>query len=476
MNILEKQSIDANSIISIVNSLADLIQFNNQCEYIELFNNLADLIVNVIEQFNSKADYQYINIENIVDNLKVTLNKLKTDIINRIKINIYFYGDDKYNILQKALIKEFKVISDFNEYSNIDKKLQEHQLNILILSEETRSFNLEDNVYFDDIIYYDTVMNYMFNISEKIYYSNYDYNYLLKSLEKAVHKDIDTIVVGNSYPLTGIDVNLLDSKCVSLALSSQDLYYSYKLAQLAINNNENIKRCIIGAGYYLVNHDLSRSKSEDARSRVKNVYYPILMDKHNSEQVDNIEILNLRSILSDSTIDYIFDLTFLDAYFKDLIFRDNNGYFNLNFDRKINNMLGKVKLSDLKEEEKYQLGRCRADQHNKLSKYTNTTDEYNHVFNEFMKFLNNKNIEPILVVFPSTKYYNKFLNKNYEESFYTIVSEISEKFEIKIIDFSKNDIFEESDFIDFDHMSEVGAIKITKKLKKSIYSCIESSR
>lgn len=476
MNILEKQSIDVNIIISIVNSLADLIQFNNQCEYIELFNKLADLIVNLIEQFNSKTDYQYINIENIVDNLKVALNKLKTDIINRIKINIYFYGDDKYNILQKALIKEFKVISDFNEYSNIDKKLQGQQLNILIISEETRSFNLEDNLYFDDIIYYDTVMNYMFNISEKIYYSNYDYNYLLKSLEKAMYKDIDTIIVGNSYPLTGIDVNLLDSKCVSLALSSQDLYYSYKLAQLAINNNENIKRCIIGAGYYLVNHDLSRSKSEDARNRVKNVYYPILMDKHNSEQVDNIEILNLRRLLNDYTVDYIFDLTFLDAYFKDLIFRDNNGYFNLNFDRKINNMLGKVKLSDLKEDEKYQLGRCRADQHNKLSKYTNTTDEYNHVFNEFMKFLNNKNIEPILVVFPSTKYYNKFLNKNYEESFYTIVSEISEKFEIKIIDFSKNDIFEESDFIDFDHMSEVGAIKITKKLKKSIYSCIESSR
>ncbi len=83
-------------------------------------------------------------------------------------------------------------------------------------------------MYFDDIIYYDKLMNHMFNISEKIYYNNYDYNYLLKSLEKYKSEDIETLVVGNSYPLTGIDIKLLNSNSVSLALSSQDLYYSYK--------------------------------------------------------------------------------------------------------------------------------------------------------------------------------------------------------------------------------------------------------
>ncbi|WP_147568541.1 hypothetical protein [[Clostridium] dakarense] len=425
---------------------------------------MADLIVSIIDEFNIQTIDQHMDTTNIIEELKVSLCRLKEEIITNAKIKIYFYGKDKYNILEKSLIKDFEIIKNIDEYKNSDKKSQYSQINVLIVSEETINNNLDSNSYFNDIIYYDKLMNYMFNISGKIYYSNYDYNYLLKSLEKSKSKDIETIVVGNSYPLTGIDAKLLKDKTVSLALSSQDLYYPYKLAKLAINNNNNIKRCIIGAGYYLVNHDLSKSRSEDAIDRVKNVYYPILKDKHNSEQVDSIEIPDIKKVLNDNVINYIFDLSFIDTYFKDLIYRDNNGYFNLNFKREVNNMLGLVKLSDISEQEKWRLGECRADQHNKLSKYTKTTDEYNHIFNEFIGFLEENNIDPIIVIFPNTKYYSNFLDKNYENEFYNIMKKIKERYKVKIIDFSKENIFLEEDFIDFDHMSEAGAIKITKEI------------
>lgn len=393
---------------------------------------------------------------------------MKNEIINNIKVNIYFYGTDKYKIRDKSLNKNIEIIEDMNLIIPNLKDKSNEELSILILSEETVSENVDFSLYFNDVIYYDKMMNYVFDISNNIYYNNYDYNYIVNSIEQAKSKDVDMIVVGNSYPLTGINPKSLKYNTVSLALSSQDLYYSYKLAKLVIEKNEKIKKCIIGSGYYLVNHDLSKSKTEDAINRVKNVYYPILQDKHNSDSVELANIIKVDEVIKDKVLQYIFDLNYLDRYFKCLIYKDNSGYFNFNLPRETNNMLRNVKLSELNEDDKYRLGKFRANQHNKLSKYKETTQEYNLIFNEFIKFLEMKKIEPIVVIFPNTKYYSEHLNKNYEKEFYNIIGEVENNVHIKLIDFSKCDIFKEEDFIDFDHMSEIGAVKITDEINKRI--------
>ncbi|WP_434798853.1 hypothetical protein [Terrisporobacter vanillatitrophus] len=465
LDIFENKDLSIEDFIGIINTIAELIDFNNQCKYSELFKTLADKIVYIIELFNVEDNnISQANINSIIEDLKIIILKLINDIENKIRINVYFRGEDKYNILEKSLNKNIQIIDDIDIASNTDVEM--YQINILIISEETINYKSVLKNYYDDIIFYDKTMNYIFNICENIYYNNYDYYYLLESLEKAKVKDVESIVVGNSYPLTGIDVNLLEHKAVSLALSSQDLYYSYKLAKLAISNNNSIKRCILGTGYYLVNHDLYKSKNQDAISRVKNVYYPILKDKHNSEQVDSIEILTIKKVLKEDVMDYIFNLDFLDKHFKNLIFRDNNGYFNINLPREKHNMLGNLRFSTISESDKFRLGEVRANQHNKLCKYTKTTDEYNCIFNEFIDFLIDNNVEPIIVVFPSTKYYSKFLNVEYKEEFYRITNAIKARQNIKIIDFSKQDIFLEEDFIDLDHMSRIGATKVTKKLNE----------
>lgn len=469
ITIFEKEDVNVEILIDIINTLADFIQYNNKYYFdFETFEKLADLIVGIIGKLNDEHNEFNINNQNDIKDIKKLLENFKMEIFNDFKINIYFYGKDKYNLLNKSINKNISIIEDISELRKIQDSKKNDQINILILSEETVDINLDLGRYFDDIIYYDKLMNYMFNMSENIYYKNYDYNYLLKSLEKSESKEIDTIVVGNSYPLTGIDTNLLKFNSVNLSLSSQDLYYSYKLAKLAIRKNENIKRCIIGAGYYLVNHDLSKSKNEYSINMIKNVYYPLLKDKHNSDKVESIEILSIASLLNDNTLEYIFDLDFLDRYFKDLIYRDNNGYFNKNFTRNMNSMLGGVKLKDIIEEDKNKLGKLRSEQHNKLSKYTKTTYEYSLIFNEFMEFLSINNIEVVIVVFPTTKYYSKFLDEKYEYEFYKIVETIKEKFEVTIVDFSKSDIFIEDDFIDFDHISEIGSCKITQQLNNII--------
>lgn len=456
---LNKEDISDEEEINLINSIADFIQNNIQYEYLESFNELADVVVDIIEAFNTEN----IDRKNRIDNLIRKILNFKKDIDN-VKINLYFYGKDKYNIIDKYINTKVIHIYNINDYLNTEFKT--NSIDVLILSEETTDNDLDFNLYFNDVLYYDKLMNNIFDISERIYYQNYNYNYLMKSFDKCKCEDIDTLVVGNSYPLTGIHSNLLNKSSVNLSLSSQDLYYSYKIAEEIINENKNIKRCIIGVGYFLFNHDLSRCKSEYSCNMLKYVYYPALKDKHNSEKVDSIELLNLRKVLNNDILDYIFNLELLHKHFTDLIFKVNNGYFNQNYTRERHSMLSGVKLGDISEEEKYRLGQCRANEHNDLFKYTATKIEYTLIFDEFIKFLDEKSVEPIIVIFPKTKYYSKFVNKMYEYEFYKVINSMKEKYSFKIIDFSKIDIFEENDFIDFDHLAESGAIKVTNKLNE----------
>ncbi|GAA3642413.1 hypothetical protein [Asaccharospora irregularis] len=91
------------------------------------------------------------------------------------------------------------------------------------------------------------------------------------------------------------------------------------------------------------------------------------------------------------------------------------------------------------------------------------------IFADFINFLESKGIEIVIVIFPNTKYYNKFLDKKYENEFYRIIDTFKDK-KFKLIDFSREGGFEEKDFIDFDHMSELGANKITNMIN-NILKC-----
>lgn len=460
MYTLKKENLYRDEIADLVNFIADFLQYNQEYKILKTFNLLANKIVEIIEGFDEQNGNDIYTIKELVSSLQM----FRDDLNSNINVQYYFYGKDKYNLLKKCIKQDVKIIKNDKELIDFKMSKKKESIKVLILSEETAEISLENEMYFNEIIYYDKLMNHMFDICEKIYYSNYDYNYLIKSLEKCKSKDVDTIVVGNSYPLTGIETRLLKLNAVNLSLSSQDLYYSYQLAKKVIIDNKNIKNCVIGAGYYLVNHDLSKGKNEYSINMVKNVYYPILKDKHNSENVEKIEILNLDNIINDNVIKEMFDLDYLDYYFKDLIYRDNNGYFNINFTREMNSALRGISLSKISYEEKMKLGKIRAEQHNNLSKYSKTIYEYKAIFNEFTKFLNENNVKVTVVVFPTTQYYSKFLKKDYKYEFYNVIDELKNKFDIRIIDFSLENIFSEEDFIDFDHMSGIGSNKVTTKL------------
>jgi hypothetical protein len=78
-------------------------------------------------------------------------------------------------------------------------------------------------------------------------------------------------------------------------------------------------------------------------------------------------------------------------------------------------------------------------------------------------------LEPIIIVFPSTRYYFEALSPEFKKRFYNIVNELQEEYDIQFIDLSENHNLTDEDFTDFDHIGESGAIKITNIMRDLLY-------
>lgn len=264
--------------------------------------------------------------------------------------------------------------------------------------------------------------------------------------------------------MIGIKEILLEKNTINLSLPSQDLYYSFELAKIAISSNKNIKQCILGISYYLLKYDLSRGMSDYSVDMIENVYYPLLNDIHNSK----IENMSLPEVIEDFDVDIllknIFYLEKIQDYFENQMYMENTEYHNNKYGLKMLNF----NWMNLSEDCKESLGFNRAKQHNKILKYENTKMEYDKIFIDFIEFMEQRNIELVMVVFPTTKYYSEKILLEFKKEFDDILKYIESK-SIRLIDLTKySDGFDDSYFCDCDHLNEFGAVKSTEYIKSEI--------
>lgn len=447
-----------------INRLADFLSDNIQYTIFISYNNTVDMVVDTIEFCNSeKYDFEqlFIKYNEIIGYIK----KLLDEIENKFSINIYFSGLDKYSMIDKIINKKGIKLNKYERF-NDEIYINDTAFNVLVISEETcnQNINLND---FDYIIYYDKFMNSCYNIVDNLYHSNilkYDYNYLNNSIDFASDNNVKSIIVGHSYSLNGINETELNSDTINFSLSSQDLYYSYKIARKAIDSNRNISRCYIGTGYWSFYFDLSKTLNSVELDRIKFIYYPIFNDGHNYLDVDKgsnmDDSIYLKERLSIEE-KCIFDTNKIYTFLSKIIFLNNKKYFNDRVSRELFSMIGNRKLYELAVDTKFEIGKQRAEAHNKLLKHTSTRSENEAILREFIGYLNKKNVEAIIVNFPTTHYYNNYLDFKFKEEYYRIFKDMENDFKFKLIDLnSKHYNFDDKDYRDVDHINIIGAKKI----------------
>jgi hypothetical protein len=351
-------------------------------------------------------------------------------------------------------------IDNINQFDLGEKSVA---YSILILS---GSNNVSDSIKknFSSVIVWDTFMEEAFIVSKKDYFKHYDYHYLHNSLINCKNPGVESLIIGSSYARFGIDESKLKESCINMALPSQDIYYACLIARTAINSNPNIKKVYIGSGYYSFYNDLSKTSAGELQ-RIFDVYYPILHDLHNY-----METLPLKSPLNFPenyseifSVEKVMELISYE-YYQML----NQKYYIAARDRSVTriSMPGTEHLNwhEVPKEIQESYARDRALKHNKALSYESSFEENIKTFNLFVSYCNSKNITIVIIAFPSTKYYNKYLDRKFKQSYLNALNRIEGL--IHFIDLNDFDIYDDKDFIDMDHLNEKGAIKTSELINR----------
>lgn len=247
-------------------------------------------------------------------------------------------------------------------------------------------------------------------------------------------KNINGIITGLSYAEVGIKENLLPNNFTNFALSAQDLYYDFLLLKYLYNFKEvksTLKYVLINLGYYSFDYDMTKTISKYRIHRYVNYFN----EYHNNHDVIGVAINRL-------------------FYEKRISFSD---YSNMN----------KIKeITLLKPNDKN--GEYEALKNSTMN-YNDTRHEYENIFENYLLFLKENNLKPIIVVCPASYYYRKYFDKSSKkDKFYNILQKYKKRYDFQIIDYFDSDLFNETDFWDYSHLNGKGAEKFTNILNNEI--------
>lgn len=278
------------------------------------------------------------------------------------------------------------------------------------------------------------------DIFEYLYFLQELYNpfeYKVKLLEENLHS-YESFITGISYFVTGITGDMLKKRGINFSFDSQDLYYDYNIAKYILENYDNkFKYAIIGLNYYSFQYDLSLSSMKD---NVK-LYYPRLNKKHNFKDFN-----------------YDYNKIAINRKIADKIFCIEHDKYVVS---------SKIIPLTEKKGDFYIIGKKQADLDCNKN-YPKTVEENKIIFEKYIKLLQKYNINPIVVVCPTSKYYNINFSKRLKDQFFEIIDEMKTKYDFQYIDYFESKLFDDSMFYDVSHLTYEGGEKFTKILNETI--------
>ncbi len=413
----------------ILAKLADIYYKKNRYYESYKFYNMA------IEKCNYKyISEDYIKIKNSI--LKNNLNNISEFTRNK-KYNFIVCGSDMNNY-------ELNILQQIGEIKGV---IREYSSNINIKLIDLKTLNYINYDYIIVLEKNKEIKNKIINVLKDIkveetqifdFYS-YSYPYFIDGFKVKLNnilkkEKIQTLVTGLSYAEIGIDCDKLSKDSFNFALSGQDIFYNYELIKYLMKFSfikNNLKYVLINVAYYAFDYNLSLG---DQFARIHRYYYELGETNHYNNR------LHLK-ICQKNYECYNYE-------------EDYNNYNR----HKLNTVLN----GQNEEEDKVAIKQA-------TMNYPNTKIENEEIFEKLIRMLNYENIIPIIVILPTSEYYYKHFEDDFQKNkFYEILGKLDEKYDFKILDYFKSTMFENTDFWDYSHLNKNGRRKFTEIIKKEL--------
>lgn len=293
------------------------------------------------------------------------------------------------------------------------------------------------------------------SLAMKFIECNYDYVWLKSMIQRDnfFYKKNPTLITGSSHSLFGIKPDLWENS-INCSMNSQDIFYDFQCAKEVIKEKGRFSKCIIVFGYYIAFQDLSLSKLTRSL-RIERTYYPIFHNAHNWDEPNEIDLWKGFCGISEKE-------KMLAEFIALRKTAERNSYWSDEVERWSLYDFGGRKWYELSEEEKEMFGKHRAEDHNGKSVHEASLLENKEILKDYIHFLNMNETKPIIIIPPFTKYYNKYINQRSKEGVEELIKSITDKFEF--VDYNDYNCFDDSDFVDTDHLNIKGAEKLSNFL------------
>ncbi len=304
------------------------------------------------------------------------------------------------------------------------------------------------------------------NIAYRYCMNNYDYCYLSAMHHKNRTEGTKTIITGSSHSMNGIIESVFTDRPINFSISSQDLFYDYQHIRKAVKEGLlKIETCIVTLGYYTLYQDLSLSLTW-GRQLIPRVYVPLFDEPHHlplpyAAEYDRYQALDYdREKYPDSVIRSLCEewpqnaFTQWASYYNPLLSREHNSKLFLD---------GYV-WQEMSAQERESVARKRAEEHNRHSKYLTSRLENGLLLGELVHFLTEEKIRPIFVIFPFSAAYNQHINPEFRKDIYGALDSLLEP--VEFLDMNDLGAFDDTDFVDADHLNMHGAEKASHILQE----------
>lgn len=249
------------------------------------------------------------------------------------------------------------------------------------------------------------------------------------------HRKMEIYISGISYHNDGIDDSvfgeMIGKEAFNLANRAQDIFYDYQIAKLLDSENllQNTTHYIVGLCYYSFDYDLSKSQGGWEITR----YYPYIKEQHNLVSACPFEtfVCKIKEYIEKNKIYYcLFNES--GSY----IVNDEEGLKTAKMDFKKNNPI--------------------------------TVWENKEILKQFIAFLKDRAIKPIIVIMPAVEGYVKGCPETLKQRFYDSLLECVEGMNVQILDYFGKYYTDISDYYHVSHFNHQGAVKFTKRLIQDI--------